>query len=469
MYILRLIHIFPILFFGTLAYGGTVDEAQRLLNKIGYNAGIVDGIYGSKTKSALVSFYSDKSQKFDGRLSANEIFDLAEQAQETISLQTALMLEPVAALKTNKHRRYSKMHINVSNCMQGKSKAWQLEKFPLKLKEYDFVNEFRSPFTGLDNKLCKKGFIQTFGFPISIEKTIPIVVDGGTSNKYGHVPIDVANATAWWSIATSQAVYDPKSKASKKVKDTILKWAEEDALSRNIITSYKTVDFQIAVILSHIVESVAALGPEISENERKIIGPWLDDLISKLAASDWGGRQDNKQYLSDYIQSVWGYTNGDDDIILDLAENYKLAIHDMRNDGSIVYESIRGGTSLTYQVHALARLTKQAALIQAITGVDIAQYSAEGKRSIAGGLKNALQNHYDPLKRVKLYGKSCPGGSMGSLTKPHTGGDKMYLKPILEFVSVAYPELKAMSDPNQIRGNGDYHSVGNIQCLFTVN
>jgi len=26
-----------------------------------------------------------------------------------------------------------------------------------------------------------------------------------------------------------------------------------------------------------------------------------------------------------------------------------------------------------------------------------------------------------------------------------------------------------MSDPNQIRGNGDYHSVGNIQCLFTVN
>ena len=123
MYILRLIHIFPILFFGTLAYGGTVDEAQRLLNKIGYNAGIVDGIYGSKTKSALVSFYSDKSQKFDGRFSANEILDLAEQAQETISLQTALMLEPVAALKTNKHRRYSKMHINVSNCMQGKSKA----------------------------------------------------------------------------------------------------------------------------------------------------------------------------------------------------------------------------------------------------------------------------------------------------------------------------------------------------------
>ena len=468
MFILRLINVVPILLIGTIAHGGNVDEAQRLLNKLGYDAGVVDGLYGSKTRSALVEFYSDKPEKFDGHLSTNEILDLASQAQETISLQTALMLEPAAALKTKKHSRYSKMHANVSNCMQGKSKAWQLEKFPLKLKEYDFVNEFRSPFSGLDNKLCEKGFVQVFGFPISIEKTIPIVIDGGTSKQYGNVPIDVANATAWWSIATSHAVYDPKSKASQKVKDTLLKWAEEDALSKNIITSYKTVDFQIAVILSHIVESVAALGPEINEEERKIIGPWLNGLIIKLATSDWGGRQDNKQYLSDYIQSVWGYTNGDDDIILDLAENYKLAIHDMRNDGSIVYESIRGGTSLTYQVHALARLTKQAALIKAITGVDIAQYSAEGKRSIADGLKSALQNHYDPLKRVKLYGKSCPGGSMGSLSKPHTGGDKMYLKPILEFVSVAYPELKEMTDPNQIRGNGDYHSVGNIQCLFTA-
>ena len=57
---------------------------------------------------------------------------------------------------------------------------------------------------------------------------------------------------------------------------------------------------------------------------------------------------------------------------------------------------------------------------------------------------------------------------MGSLSKPHTGGDKMYLKPILEFVKVAYPEFKEISEPNQIRGNGDYHSVGNIQCLFTA-
>ena len=32
-------------------------EAQRLLNELGYNAGPVDGLIGSKTQSALEEFY----------------------------------------------------------------------------------------------------------------------------------------------------------------------------------------------------------------------------------------------------------------------------------------------------------------------------------------------------------------------------------------------------------------------------
>jgi peptidoglycan hydrolase-like protein with peptidoglycan-binding domain len=77
MFILKLINVVLTLLIGTIAHGGTVDEAQRLLNKLGYDAGVVDGLYGSKTRSALVEFYSDKPEKFDGRLSTNEILDLA--------------------------------------------------------------------------------------------------------------------------------------------------------------------------------------------------------------------------------------------------------------------------------------------------------------------------------------------------------------------------------------------------------
>ena len=58
------------------AYSGTVDTAQRLLNQLGYNAGVIDGLYGGKTRRALEEFYADNGSSFDGKLDANEVADL---------------------------------------------------------------------------------------------------------------------------------------------------------------------------------------------------------------------------------------------------------------------------------------------------------------------------------------------------------------------------------------------------------
>ena len=60
----------------SIAQAGVVDESQKLLNQLGYNAGSVDGIYGGKTERALIQFYKDRAGKFDGRLSSNELNDL---------------------------------------------------------------------------------------------------------------------------------------------------------------------------------------------------------------------------------------------------------------------------------------------------------------------------------------------------------------------------------------------------------
>ena len=48
-------------------------EAQKLLNKLGYNVGTVDGIYGKKTERALEEFYSTRSDFYDGTLDGNEL------------------------------------------------------------------------------------------------------------------------------------------------------------------------------------------------------------------------------------------------------------------------------------------------------------------------------------------------------------------------------------------------------------
>lgn len=189
--------------------------------------------------------------------------------------------------------------------------------------------------------------------------------------------------------------------------------------------------------------------------------------MRKIGKSDWGGRQDNKQYLADYIVALWGYINNDDAPIYELADNYKRAIHDMRNDGSIVYESLRGGSTLTYQVHAVARLVKQMALIKATTGVDLAYYRAENKRRIYTALEMSLLNFHDPLKQAKIYAKNCPDGAMGSIDNPNLDGGKYYLKPVLEFGAKSYIDYAEKMKPNQIRGSSIYTSVGNIQCMYT--
>ena len=53
-----------------------VHDTQRMLNKLGYSAGAVDGISGKLTINALQNFYRDNDQRFDGFISSNEIIDL---------------------------------------------------------------------------------------------------------------------------------------------------------------------------------------------------------------------------------------------------------------------------------------------------------------------------------------------------------------------------------------------------------
>lgn len=46
--------------------GSQVKTAQRLLNALGYDCGSVDGIFGAKTKAAVISFQKTKGLVADG-------------------------------------------------------------------------------------------------------------------------------------------------------------------------------------------------------------------------------------------------------------------------------------------------------------------------------------------------------------------------------------------------------------------
>ena len=68
------------------AFSQDIEDAQVLLNSLGFDVGPEDGISGDRTKSALIEFYTSQNKTFDGLLSENELADLMdfidEQAQK---------------------------------------------------------------------------------------------------------------------------------------------------------------------------------------------------------------------------------------------------------------------------------------------------------------------------------------------------------------------------------------------------
>lgn len=52
-----LVSIFFVMY-ATTSYANIGEQAQRLLTQLGYNVGVIDGLYGGKTERALTDFYN---------------------------------------------------------------------------------------------------------------------------------------------------------------------------------------------------------------------------------------------------------------------------------------------------------------------------------------------------------------------------------------------------------------------------
>ena len=60
------------------------------------------------------------------------------------------------------------------------------------------------------------------------------------------------------------------------------------------------------VLINSILTTTAVIADELDAEDRKILGPWLNNLVKKVAKSRWKDRQDNKAYLTSYITMIWG-------------------------------------------------------------------------------------------------------------------------------------------------------------------
>ena len=70
---MRILVSLVFILYATISHANIVEQAQRLLIQLGYNVGVVDGLYGGKTERALTDFYNTQGAKYDGKLDQNEI------------------------------------------------------------------------------------------------------------------------------------------------------------------------------------------------------------------------------------------------------------------------------------------------------------------------------------------------------------------------------------------------------------
>lgn len=116
------------LFSAPLSADTLTADMQRMLNRLGYNAGPVDGAYGKKTKSALIKFYTDSGSAYDGELDANEISDVQKEIRsrgiEKYQPRSSWKLQ--VGFTVNKNEEFRKIY-NIVNSQYGS--AWWFGRY----------------------------------------------------------------------------------------------------------------------------------------------------------------------------------------------------------------------------------------------------------------------------------------------------------------------------------------------------
>lgn len=249
----------------------------------------------------------------------------------------------------------------------------------------------------------------------------PALVKLKLDERYGEENAYVTQAASWFQSASISLRKGAKADSKTLIKATLLDWAQADALGKGIHVSWgsRPVDWQVMTLINAILTATAAMAPEFTKEERIVIGPWLNRLVAEVAASHWKDREDNKAYMTAYITSIWAFMVSDKAAAQHSVDVTKLAIHDMRPDGSFPIDSQRSGMGLKYSTDALGYLIMMAALVHANTGQDLFAYDAGG-RTLSTGVDFLVSAIKDPITVNQIYAIPCPEGGdrWGSVAKP---------------------------------------------------
>jgi len=326
-----------------------------------------------------------------------------------------LTSKPKKILSKSKTKAMWNVHETAKECGDHPTFA---KGFGYKLKKHkeDFFlkNNWVSPFNNFADKDKHEVSLKIAPKPSEVIKL---------NESYGEEVAEANFAINYFQEAAYTGRVDNSDENINKIKLVLLDWATKDALRKGINVSWgnKPVDWQMMVLINSILTTTATIADTFDAEERKILGPWLNKLVRKVAKSSWRQRQDNKAYFTSYITLIWGLMVNDLKAVQHSIEVVKLAVHDMRPDGSFSTDTQRGGMGLKYNSDSYGYLLMMASLLKDATGKDLFNYEVDG-RSLHNGADFVIQGILHPSKTNQKYAIPCPdsGDRWGSVEKPST-------------------------------------------------
>ena len=262
------------------------------------------------------------------------------------------------------------------------------------------------------------------------------IVSVKLDERYGERMANVDRAADWFRRLPTVLRMSDDPVARSLIRMTVIDWARANAFAKGINTSYGPVDYTIMATIASIVAATGEVAADFTAEERQLVGPWLNGLVTKVAAGFVKDRTDNKTYMRAYIALLWGLIVGDDRPVQAAIFTYKLAIHDMRPDGTWPIDSQRGGMGLDYNSSATRNVVMIAIALKSARNIDLFDYAVDG-RSIHDAVAWVIKSIEDPVGMAPIYALPCPdsGDRWGTIAAPSTYfmSEAGYLK--------AYPAL----------------------------
>lgn len=217
----------------------------------------------------------------------------------------------------------------------------------------------------------------------------------------------------------------PDPLAREELKTVLLNYARANALSEGLLTNWSStvtpntpVHFEVMPLTLGLIHAFDQVVREYSSADRQLVGDWLNRLVSRVLVSAWGsGRQDNKVYYRTQVGLAWGVLTGQSDLVRNAILIFKHAVNEIRPDGSFINESSRGGSANLYQSQATDSVLSLGLFIEENLGLPALSFSIDGK-AVWTAAGRTLDAYEDQVRIASEYGKTCEGGSYGTVANP---------------------------------------------------